>query len=123
MTHEERVSLYLSGSMDKDVQTMTESAMLEDANLLDEFISASERAAIVAPPGLADAIMHAVRMQNKPGQEPTPVLSRKLCAAVCFCSAAAVIVFSVLGFNDRLLNLLTSGFGKFGDVLNLITIL
>jgi len=54
---------------------------------IDRIIKAAEACLCLAPPGFAAAVMASL--------PAVPVLSRKLCAAVCFSSAAAIVLFMI----------------------------
>lgn len=121
MTHKERIALYLSGNLDKKTEVQIENALTEDDNLLNQFIEASEQAIHTAPTDFAGAVMRMIGTHNISGASTTvPVLSRKMRAAVCFCSAAAIILFTVTGFDRRILEFVTNNFDRFNELLNAI---
>ena len=124
MTYFERIALYLSGIMDQKTQIQMENEMLTDGDMFEEFIRANEQTGTTAPPGFAASVMREVRRQEIPDvPAQVPFLSRKMCAVVCFCSAAAVIAIAATGFENQLSQFLTSNFGKLNEMLSLIKIL
>lgn len=115
MTHKDRIELYLSGNADKETEIQTETAMLADDGLMEEFIGASERTICNAPLDFAGSVMRMI------GKKPSiPLLSRRMRAAVCFCSAAAIIIFTATGFDRRILEFMTNNFDRFNELLNSI---
>lgn len=112
---------YLSGLADRETEIQIENAMLEDDNLLEQFIEASEKSICAAPPGLTESVMRGI---NQPIKIVTiaPALSKKLCAAACFCSAAAIMVFTMSGLDRQLSDFILNYSGKLNDLLSTIKI-
>ena len=77
---------------------------------LEQIILAAEANLIMAPPGFADAVMRRL---------PVPVLGRKLCAAACFASAAAILLFTVTGIDRTILAFLSEQSERLGDLWDL----
>ena len=123
MIHEDekRIDLYLSGRMEREKETQTENAMLKDSSLLNHFIEAVERSLCPAPFGFADSVMRAVSREGKSGTVINS-LSRKMRAAVCFCSAAAIIAITVSGFDRLMLDFIADNFDRLNEALNTVTI-
>jgi hypothetical protein len=107
MEHDKSIALYLSGLADEKAEILTENALQYDDELFKKFIKASERLIYAAPPGFADSVMRKIK---------TPKVNRKLAAAACFCSAAAIMLFTVTGFDQHILDFVNSNTGKL-DVL------
>ncbi|MCL1819356.1 MAG: hypothetical protein FWG36_01725 [Oscillospiraceae bacterium] len=67
-------------------------AMLHDDSLFEQFIAECEMSLQEAPPEFAGSVMRSVRERSKPAPP-----SRSMLAAVCFCSAAAVLALTFFG--------------------------
>lgn len=114
MDNKEMIALYLSGLADKKTERQTENALLRDASFFESFIETVEHRLYPVSAGFASAVMG--RLPNSPAAAvKVPVLSRKLCAAVCFCSAAAIILFTVSGFDRHIIELISSQSFKIND--------
>ncbi|MCL2084778.1 MAG: hypothetical protein FWH06_05935 [Oscillospiraceae bacterium] len=110
---EHRIAAYLSGGAGGETEAQIENEILSDTGLLERFIAANERALQAAPPGFADMVMRGV------GARPpvtVPVLNRRLCAAVCFCSAAAIALFTITG--RQFLDFFTNHYGRLAEILS-----
>lgn len=119
MEHKERIALYLSGFADRETEIQTENAILKDAGALEKFIEASEQLICAAPSGFTGSVMRGIRLQNMPTTSvKVPVLSRKLCAAACFCSAAAIMLFTVSGFSRQFLDFVFTHSSKLNEILS-----
>jgi hypothetical protein len=67
---------------------------------LQRLITTAEQNLHFAPSGFTEAVMRLVLAGNNTVAVITPpILSRRLCAAVCFCSAAAVLLFALTGLD------------------------
>jgi len=113
------IGLYLSGLADSQTELELENAMLKDGALLERFIAASEQSVLAAPDGVAASVMQ--KLNSKTIIVTVPMLSRKLCAAVCFFSAAAIIVLTACGFNWQNSDFFLTGPVKLGEILSAIT--
>jgi hypothetical protein len=118
MEHKEKIALYLLGLADKKAEIQTENMLLQDAEFLTEFIETSERSIYTAPSGFAGSVMRKIHLQNNIPVIKTPFLSRKLCAAACFCSAAAIMLFTLSGFDQQFLGFIFTYSGKLNAILN-----
>jgi len=118
MEHNERIKTYLSGLADKKSESEAEDALMHDAGFLKSFIEVIETRLHTAPPGFA-----ALVMQNLPDSHSEavqiPVLSRKLCAAVCFSSAAAIMLFTSSGLSQYIVELIYEQSGKLSELFEL----
>jgi hypothetical protein len=67
---------------------------------LQRLITTAEQNLHFAPSGFTEAVMSLI-LNSSPAMEviTPPILSRRLCAAVCFCSAAAIMLFALMGFD------------------------
>ncbi|MCL2496888.1 MAG: hypothetical protein FWF04_05675 [Clostridiales bacterium] len=109
--HKEEIALYLSGLAGKKAERRTENALMRDAGFLQSFIDTAEQHLCAAPPGFADAVMRL--LPSRPAVTvKVPMLSRKLCAAVCFCSAAAILLLSFSGLDRHIMELIAEQSGK-----------
>ena len=117
MTFDERINLYISGISDSETEIGTEEALLKDENFLSQFVGTCERFIRTAPHGFAASVMRAL---GKHDTAEVPVLSKKMCAAVCFCSAAAIITLTVFGFDKHFMEFISKYSGKLGEMLNAI---
>jgi len=105
--HKDQIALYLTGLADAKTECQTESALLRDKGFLEGFIEASERRLYAAPPSLAGSVMR--RLPSSPAVAAhVPVLNRRLCAAACFCSAAAIMLFTLSGVGRQLMDTLAT---------------
>lgn len=130
MEHKERIAQYLSGIADIKAQRQTENALLYDADFLESFIGTVEQHLYTAPSSLAGAVMRL--LPADPGAAITvPVLSRRMSAAVCFCSAAAILLVTmsgvdrsiidfILSFDHNIVEFITSQSGKFSDWITFV---
>ena len=107
MEHKGRISQYLSGLSDTKAERQTENALLRDAGFLKSFIDAVEQRLYVAPPGFAASVMRRLPNSLAPDAK-VPVLSRKLCAAACFCSAAVIMALTTSGVNRHIFEFIQS---------------
>ena len=124
MSSKERIDLYLSGLADRDTEIKTENAMLEDAGLFRQFIETCEQFIYAAPPGFAGSVMRGIREQGEIGEVVViPGLSKKMCAAVCFCSAAAIMIFTVFGVDRHVADFFANHAGRLGEILSAIKFL
>jgi hypothetical protein len=57
---------------------------------IEDIIKEAEESLQPAPPGFAASVM-----QRLPQEQKVPLLSKRLCAAVCFSSAAAIMLLTV----------------------------
>lgn len=115
MTYKERIALYLSGNADEKTEIQTENALLENDSFMEEFIKASEQSILTAPSDLASSVMRRIGTNAA-----VPMLSRRMRAAVCFCSAAAILFFTLSGFDRRIFEFVTNNFDRFNELLNVI---
>jgi hypothetical protein len=118
MGHKDSIALYIAGLADGDAQAQIEDALLNDAGFLERFIEVNEQLICTAPSGFADTAMRGIRLQTSTAK--VPVLSRKLCAAACFCSAIAIMLFTVTDINQRLVDFAFAHSGKLTEVLSLL---
>jgi len=98
------IKQYLSDGIDGTTSRQFERKLYRDDQVLEQFVQESEVDIRQAPFGFADAVMSkltAVRMSVK-----VPMLSRKWCAAVCFCSVAAIALLSITGYGALSLDFL-----------------
>jgi hypothetical protein len=118
MEHKESVALYLSGLADNDAITDFENNLLSDAGLLERFIASCEQVIRTAPAGFTSLVMDGINSLALPFVPRVPVLSRKLCAAVCFSSAAAIALFSMAGYERYVSDFLSEQSGRFIEIVN-----
>ena len=62
---------------------------------IEDVIAKAEANLQAAPPGFAAAVMRSLPHNPK----AVPLLNKRLCAAVCFSSAAAFMIFMLTGFD------------------------
>ncbi|MCL1852477.1 MAG: hypothetical protein FWF88_05520 [Peptococcaceae bacterium] len=116
MDHKERIASYLSGSDDNKTEWETENALMGDAGFRESFVETVERHLHVAPHGFAASVMKS--LPSRPAViVKGPVLSKKLCAAVCFSSAAAIMALTLSGFDQCILEFVSVQSGKLSDLL------
>jgi len=95
-------------------------ALYENGNMLEQFIADCEQNLLAAPPGFASSVMRGISNQTVTTVTVVPVLSRKLCAAVCFCSAAAIMLFTVFGFNSQISDFILNSSGMLNELFDAI---
>ena len=110
MEHKERIALYLSGLADAKKERQTENTLRRDSNFLECFVETVEQRLCTAPPDFAASVMRLLP-DSPAAAVKVPVLSRKLCAAACFCSAAVIMLLTVSGLNQYFFELLTAHSG------------
>ncbi|MCL2755209.1 MAG: hypothetical protein FWD35_05805 [Oscillospiraceae bacterium] len=72
---------------------------------LQRLITTAEQNLHFAPSGFTEAVMCLILSSGPAVAVITPpVLSRRLCAAVCFCTAAAILLFALMGVDVSTLN-------------------
>ena len=135
MAHEgqkEQISLYLSGLADKKTESRTEAMLMRNSSFLDTFVGVVEQRLYMAPPGFSEAVMSLLTgsaaaraaqnlfTNNATASVKVPMLSRKLSAAVCFCSAAAIMIFTFTGLNRYLSEFISAQSGKFSEWITFI---
>jgi len=114
MEHKERIALYLSGLADKKTERQTEDALLRDASFLESFIETVGQHLYAASPGFAGAVMRL--LPNSPAAVvKVPLLSRELCAAACFCSAAAIMLFTFSDLGGHITEFISAQSGKLNE--------
>jgi hypothetical protein len=64
--------------------------------------------------------MRKIELMTMPVIPIGPVLSRKLCAAACFCSAAAIALFTITGYEQYIFSFISEQSGKLIDFVNTI---
>ena len=116
MEHKERVALYLSGVADKDAIMRFENDLLSDASLLERFLETCEQFIRAAPAGFTSLVMDGIESLAIPFVSKVPVLGRKLCAAVCFSSAAAIALFTMTGYGRYVFDFLSEQSGRFIEI-------
>jgi hypothetical protein len=119
MEHKERIATYLSGCTDKKGTRKMENALIRDARILDSFIEVIEAHLYIAPSSLAAAVMRNLPV-NHTVVVSVPALGRKLCAAVCFSSAAAIMLFTTFGFNQYITEFIHEQSGRFTELFSFI---
>lgn len=116
MDNKERIALYLSGLTDKKEERKTENALTRNASFLESFIDTVETRLHAVPFGFAAYVM-----QNLPSSPSAavrvPLLSRRLCASVCFTSAAVIMLLSLSGFNRNIAEFISTQSGKLNELL------
>ena len=115
MDHNERIDLYLSGLAGKKAERKIENALMRNASLFQSFIDTVETRLHSAPPGFVSSVTQSLP-HSIPVAADVPVLSKKLCAAVCFSSAAAIILLTVSGFGWDVLEFISIQSGKLGEL-------
>ena len=112
--HKKQIALYLSGFADTKMEQQTENVLLRDADFLESFIDTVEQHLSIVPSNFAGSVMRLLPNNCNAAIE-LPVLSRRLCAAVCFCSAATIILFAVFGFDRHIIEFINEQSGKLGE--------
>ena len=120
MGYDERVGLYMSGLAGSGGESDFEDDLLSDDGLLERFIESCEKAAQAPPPGFAGMVMNGVGPLALPTLPKAPLLSRRLCAAVCFSSAAAIALITLAGFDWYVFDFLSGQSGKLFDLVGTI---
>ena len=116
MEHKERIALYLSGLADNDAIMRFENDLLCDASLLERFIASCEQVIRAVPTGFTSLVMDGIESLAIPVVPKVPVLGRKLCAAVCFSSAAAIALFAMTGYERYVFDFLSEQSGRFIEI-------
>jgi hypothetical protein len=106
-------------TFDKDFD-LYETALLEDDELLELFITECEQELLAAPADFANSVMRGINNKTVTTVTIVPVLSRKLCAAVCFCSAAAIMLFTVFGFDRQISDFILNSSGRLNELFDAI---
>jgi hypothetical protein len=96
---------------------------LSDENYFNKFIELSEDSVYTAPENFVLSVMN--RINAKKTVKIIPLISRKLSAAVCFFSAAAVLILTFTGANGKIFDFITSSvtpdkIAKIGEFLDII---
>ena len=96
-----------------------------------KFIEKCEANIIAAPENFASSVMSKIAKLNESAETKSvktiPFISRKTRAAICFCSAAAIMAMTYFGVNNRIFDFLSEAvspdkFQKIGEFLNQIII-
>ncbi|MCL2096313.1 MAG: hypothetical protein FWH10_05335 [Oscillospiraceae bacterium] len=82
-----------------------EKLILGDVDFFDKFIKEREENIIAAPEDFASSVMLKINALNS--VKSIPFIGRKTRAALCFCSAAAIMAMTFFGINGRISDLLT----------------
>ena len=118
MEHKERVALYLSELADRNTILQFENDLPDDPSLLERFVESCEKIIRLAPPGFADMVMGNIESSRLPPVPKVPVLSRRLCAAVCFSSAAAIALMAFTGYEQHVFDFLSNHSGNLYKVVS-----
>ena len=116
MEHKERIALYLSGLADKKTERQTECALLHDTDFIESFIATVEQHLYAVPFDFADTVMRLL-LSDPALNIKVPILNRKLCAAVCFCSAASIMLFTISGFERYIVDFISAQSGILNELL------
>ena len=122
MEYKDRVAQYLSGIADSDDIRRFEDDLLCDASLLERFIASCEQVIRAVPAGFTSLVMDGIQSLAIPLAIPfvpkVPVLGRRLCAAVCFSSAAAIALFTMTGFERHVFDFLSEQSARFIEIVS-----
>ena len=116
--YDNRVGEYISGLADKELVEGFENELLLDDGLLERFIASCEKVTHIAPPGLKNMVMDSIAALAPPVKPKVPLLGKKLCAAVCFCSAAVIAMLAITGYEITLVDFMSNQSGRLFSFLN-----
>ena len=104
--------------------------LLNDEDVFAEFIKNCEENTVAAPENFTSSVMFKInaertKKENK-AKKVIPFISRRMRAAACFCSAAAIMAMAYFGVNERMLNFLSAAVSpetieKLGEVLDIFS--
>ena len=120
MITREKLELYMSGTADKEDVILIEKALLTDDACIALFVEMQEESLLSPPAGMEKTIMRDVRkIQSEKGKGL--YMSRKMSAAVCFCSAAIIILMTATSMLDILPKKYLEFSDNFQETLRVIT--
>jgi len=99
---------------------------LTEENYFNKFIEDCEANIVAAPENFASSVMQKINAKKIISAKFIPFLSRKMAAAVCFCSAAVIMTLTLSGVNSKIFDFISNAsipdkIRQFGDFLNIIT--
>ena len=77
-----------------------ENAVFNDEDIFKKFIEDCEASVISAPENFVSSVM--LKINAKKAKKLIPFISRKMCAAICFSSAVAIMVMTTFGVNNKI---------------------
>lgn len=99
----EQLRRYAAGCADELTAIRVEEHLLKDDAFFDSFVDVCEASLLPAPDGLASSVMQSIRCAGASVSRES-FSKRKIAAAVCFCTAAALAITTALNLNPLIIH-------------------